>query len=179
MIETATANWLVGGAVQDRQTVTARWTPASLRLIDGVSVHEVLHVPKSHGYLTEIFRADWLRGMNVTVDQVFQVVLEPGGISAWHAHERTLDRLFVNRGMIRIVMYDAREDSPTRGLVNELRFGTVRPALVVIPPQVWHGIQNLASTESSVLNLVDRAYDYENPDHWRVPANSPEIPFTF
>ena len=179
MIETATATWLLGGAVKDRQTVTARWTPSSLRLIDGVSVHEVLNVPKSHGYLTEVFRADWLPGMNVTVDQVFQVVLEPGAISAWHAHERTLDRLFVNRGMVRVVLYDAREESPTHGLVNEFRFGAVRPALVVIPARVWHGIQNLAHSESSVLNLVDRAYDYENPDHWRVPATSPQIPFTF
>ena len=179
MIETAAPAWLLGDAVKDRQTITARWSPSALRLIDGVSIHEVLHVPKSQGYLTEVFRADWLHGMNVTVDQVFQVVLEAGGISAWHAHERTIDRIFVNRGMMRLVLYDAREDSPTRGLVNEFRFGAVRPALLVIPPRVWHGIQNLASTESSVLNLVDRAYAYDDPDHWRVPVNSPQSPFSF
>lgn len=179
MTETATATWLLPDAVKDRQTVTARWSPAAMRLIDGVSVHEVLNVPKSQGYLTEVFRADWLHGTNVTVDQVFQVVLEPGGISAWHAHERTLDRLFVNRGMIRLVLYDARDDSPTRGLVNEFRFGTVRPGLVIVPPRVWHGIQNLASTESSVLNLVDRAYAYDDPDHWRVPVSSAQIPFSW
>jgi dTDP-4-dehydrorhamnose 3,5-epimerase len=179
MIETAAPAWLLEDAVKDRQTITARWSPSALRLIDGVAVHEVLHVPKSQGYLTEVFRADWLHGTNVTVDQVFQVVLEAGGISAWHAHERTIDRIFVNRGMMRLVLYDAREESPTRGLVNELRFGTVRPALVIIPPRVWHGIQNLASAESSVLNLVDRAYAYDDPDHWRVPVNSPQIPFSF
>lgn len=174
-----TSPWLLEGAVKDAQSITARWSPASLRLIAGVSVHEVLNVPKNHGYLTEVFRADWLRGMNVTVDQVFQVVLDSGGISAWHAHERTIDRLFVSRGLVRIVLYDSREDSPTRGLINEFRFGTVRPALVCVPPQVWHGIQNVATTESMVLNLVDRAYDYEDPDHWRIPADSPHIPFSF
>jgi len=179
MIEIPSATWLLDGAVKDRQTVTARWTPSALRLIDGVSVHEVLNVPKSHGYLTEIFRTDWLRGMNVTVDQIFQVVLEPGAISAWHAHERVTDRLFVTRGLIRVVLFDNREDSPTRGLVNELRFGTVRPALIVVPPRVWHGIQNIASTESSVLNIVDSAYAYDDPDHWRVPQDAPQIPFTF
>lgn len=179
MIETATLPWLLDGAVKDRQTITARWSPSSLRLIDGVSVHEVLNVPKQNGYLTEVFRAEWMRGTNATVDQIFQVVLAPGAISAWHAHERTLDRLFVNHGMVRIVLYDARDDSPTRGMLNELRFGTVRPALIVIPAQVWHGIQNLAGTESSVLNIVDRAYAYDDPDHWRVPANAAQIPFTF
>ena len=175
----ATPAWLLEGATKDRQTITARWTPSSLRLIDGVSVHEVLNVPKSNGYLTEVFRGDWLRGVNVTVDQVFQVVLDPGGISAWHAHEQTLDRLFAGRGMLRIVLYDAREDSPTRGLVNEFRFGTVRPALICVPPRVWHGIQNVSAEPSVVVNLVDRAYDYEDPDHWRLPADSPLIPFSF
>lgn len=136
----------------------------------------MLHVPKQHGYLTEVFRAAWSEG---GVDQVFQVVLEPGAISAWHAHGETLDRLFVTSGLVRIVLFDGREDSPTFGQINEFRFGTVRPALVVVPPRVWHGIQNVAGSASAVLNLVDRAYDYENPDHWRVPADSPAIPFTF
>jgi dTDP-4-dehydrorhamnose 3,5-epimerase len=179
MIKEHTSTWQFADAIKDTQTITARWSPYDRRLIDGVTVHEVLNVPKNNGYLTEVFRTDWMRGMNVTVDQVFQVTLEAGGISAWHAHGRTIDRLFVNQGMMRVVLYDSREESPTRGLLNEFRFGSVRPALIVIPPQVWHGIQNVASTESSVLNLVDRAYDYEDPDHWRVPADSPHIPFKF
>jgi dTDP-4-dehydrorhamnose 3,5-epimerase len=171
-------SWLVEGAQKDAQTITARWSPADLRLIDGVSIREVMHVPKRHGYLTEVLRREWL-GEHAHVDQVFQVVLEPGGISAWHAHEKTIDRLFVNDGLIRIVLYDTREDSPTRGLINEFRFGTIRPALVVVPPKVWHGVQNVAATRSAILNLVDRAYHYEDPDHWRVPHDSPAIPFTF
>lgn len=179
MTEIADATWLLENAVKDSQTVNARWTPTSIRLIDGVSLQEVANVPKNHGYLTEVFRADWFRGLNVTVDQVFQVVLQPGGISAWHAHEKTLDRLFVNHGLIRIVLYDAREESPTRGLINEFRFGTVRPALIAIPPRVWHGVQNVSSESSSVLNLVDQAYRYDDPDHWRVAANSPHVPFTW
>ena len=77
-----------------------------------------------------------------------------------------------------MVLFDAREDSSTRGLVNEFRFGERRPGLVVIPPRVWHGVQNLSPGPSTILNLVDQAYEYEDPDHWRVPADSPEIPFS-
>jgi dTDP-4-dehydrorhamnose 3,5-epimerase len=75
------SNWLLPNARKDRQTITARWTPASMQLIDGVSVREVLNVPKNSGYLTEIFRAEWMDG-RAHVDQVFQVVLEPGAVSA-------------------------------------------------------------------------------------------------
>ena len=105
--------------------------------------------------------------------------LVPGGISAWHAHEHTTDRLFVTAGLVRMVFYDNREGSPTRGLVTELKFGEHRPALVVVPPRVWHGLQNIGSDTARILNLVDRAYDYAAPDHWRVPADSPAVPFVF
>ena len=172
------SNWRSDHATKDRQTITARWTPASMTLIDGVIVKEVLNVPKSGGYLTEIFRSAWMDG-NSHVDQVFQVMLEPGAVSAWHAHSETTDRLFVNMGTVRVVLYDAREGSATFGVVNELVFGTIRPALVVVPPRVWHGIQNLSHLPSAVLNLVDRAYDYEDPDHWRLPADTDEIPYRF
>jgi dTDP-4-dehydrorhamnose 3,5-epimerase len=172
------ATWLLEDAVKDSQSITARWTPAAMRLIDGVRVHEVLHVPKSNGYLTEIFRAEWFPA-NTRVDQLFQVVLDPNGISAWHAHAATTDRLFISHGIGRVVLYDAREDSPTRGTLNEFRFGTIRPALIVIPPQVWHGVHNTGTTACIMLNLVDRAYDYEDPDHWRVAYPSPQIPFRF
>lgn len=170
--------WRIDGAMKDRQTITARWTPSEQRLIDGVTVREVLNVPKANGYLTEMFRRDWGETGGV-VDQVFQVVLDPGAISAWHAHANTTDRLFVSYGRARIVLYDGREDSPTRGAINEFRFGTIRPAMIHIPPRVWHGVQNVADGPAILINIVDRAYDYADPDHWRVPADSPEIPFTF
>ena len=77
------------------------------------------------------------------------------------------------------VLYDAREGSATHGVLNELVFGAIRPALIVVPPRVWHGIEKPSHTTSTALNLVDRAYDYEDPDHWRLPADSSEIPYQF
>jgi dTDP-4-dehydrorhamnose 3,5-epimerase len=166
---------MMPGARKDAQSVDRYWRPVQ-DLIDGVAVHEVSNVTKDTGYLTEVFRADW--GLDDgAVDQVFQVVVFPGRVSAWHTHRETLDRLFVNLGQVKIVLYDAREDSPTRGLVNVFRLGSVRPALLIVPPGVWHGLQNVGSEPAAVLNAVDRAYDYEDPDHWRLPADTSEIPY--
>jgi len=172
------SDWRVDGAKKDPQSITADWNRVAMRLIDGVSVHEIANVPKNDGHLTEIFRAEWFGG-DVSIAQVFQVMLNPGAISAWHAHEKTLDRLFVSAGVARIVLYDNREDSPTRGEINEFRFGVIRPALVVVPPRVWHGTQNISDERAVILNLVDHAYEYESPDHWRVPYDSAAIPFRF
>lgn len=171
-------DWLLSTAVRDAQTITATWDPLRGRIIDGLRIEEVRTVPKGNGVLTEVYRRDWQIDA-LDVDQVFEVRLVPGGISAWHAHEHTTDRLFVTGGLVRMVFYDQRADSPTRGLVTGLKFGEHRPALIMVPPRVWHGLQNIGPTEARVLNLVDRAYDYEAPDHWRVPADSPHVPYTF
>jgi dTDP-4-dehydrorhamnose 3,5-epimerase len=165
------------GATKDEQSVTADWTVLQ-EPIDGVQLIEVRNVIANSGLTTEVLRRDWFGG-DVEIDQVFQVTLGPHGISAWHVHLDTTDRLFVNAGQVKIALYDSRSGSSTRGLVNEFRLGERRPGLVVIPPGVWHGVQNLLATESRVLNLVDVAYEYEDPDHWRLPADTAEIPYSF
>lgn len=170
--------WLLPNATKDKQSITSDWEFTDIQMIEGVRLREVKNVPKNNGSLVEIARTEWL-GNNMTIDQIFQVMLLPKAISAWHAHEMTTDRLFVNHGLIKIVLYDAREDSPTFGRINEFRLGSIRPALLVVPPRIWHGVQNISDECSTILNLVDKAYSYENPDHWRVDFNSPEIPYQF
>ncbi len=165
------------GAKRDAQSITADWQPLQ-PLIDGVVVREVRNVIKDNGYLTEVWREDW--GLDaLDVAQVFQVVLEPAAISAWHVHQHATDRLFANHGQLKLVLFDARAGSPTEGRINVFRCGTARPMLVVVPPGVWHGVQNIGASPGSLLNLPDRAYAYEAPDHWRVPPDSDQIPYSF
>ncbi len=163
---------------RDARSITRDWQLVAQRLIDGVTVHEVKNVPTTYGYLTEIFRTDWGLG-GAGVDQVFQSILEPGAITGWHAHRDTTDRLFISQGRVRIVLYDGRRAAPTYGTINELTFGILRPAVIVLPPQVWHAVENLASTPSVLLNVVDRAYTYEQPDHYRLALDSDQIPYRF
>ena len=169
---------MLDGAKQDDQSITADWNPTQITLIDGVRVNEVRNVPKVNGWLTEIFRRDWQLDDGI-VDQVFQVVLVPEGISAWHTHRNTQDRLFSTSGLVRIVLFDARPESPTHQKLNVLRFGELRPALVTIPPNVWHGVKNIGTANATILNMVDRAYRYEQPDHWRLPQDTDQIPYTW
>ena len=166
------------GSTKDKQSITSDWVKMQ-NLISGVQLKEVKNVMvRDGGYLTEIFRRDWNLGDTV-VDQVFQRFMEPGAISGWHVHQKTTDRLFVSYGVIKIVLYDAREDSATFGSINEFCLGTPRPALVIIPPGIWHAVKNLSNNLSSLINLVDKAYLYEDPDHWRLPLNTDKIPYKF
>ena len=177
MNEFTPAAGFIAGATQDEQSITRDWQPLQ-PLIEGVRVREVRPVPKDNGVLTEIWRADWAVD-DLPVAQVFQNLLQPGGISGWHVHRSTTDRIFVNSGLMKLVLHDARTASPTFGRINEFRLGDVRPALVLVPPGVWHAVQNLASEPSRLLNLVDQSYAYEDPDHWRLPLDAPQIPYRF
>lgn len=164
------------GTKQDRQSVTKDWE--SLQpLIEGVQVCEVRSVIKDNGHLTELYRSDW-KGMT-EIRHVFQETLIPGEITAWHLHDQTTDRLFVSMGLVKIVLYDAREDSPTQGFLNVFRFGTPRSGLVIIPPGIWHGVMNVGSELALLINLTDQVYEYENPDHWKLPFDTEQIPYCF
>lgn len=173
----APAEGAIEGCTRDPQSVTRDWQPLQT-LIGGVRVHEVKNVAKDNGYLTEIWRNDW--GLApTTVAQAFQALLEPHAVSAWHVHQHATDRLFANHGLVKIVLFDARVGSATEGRVNVFRCGTIRPTLIVVPPGVWHGVQNLGASPALLLNLPDRAYDYESPDHWRLPPDTDRIPYSF
>ena len=170
--------WKLEGSTHDRQSIAADWQSIQHPIIEGVRFKEVRNILKMNGTLVEVYRRDWDLDQE-PIDQVFQVTLSPGGVSAWHAHARTMDRLFVNQGAMRLVLFDARQSSPTLGTINEFRMGSARPMVVVIPPKVWHGVQNIGAEPASILNLVDAAYQYDAPDHWRIPSDSPTIPFRF
>jgi len=171
-------DWLLPGAEQDPQSVTSDWKHVDQDLLEGVRVHEISNVVRPTRILTEIWRSDWKLDEE-PVDQVFQVVLEAGSVSAWHAHASTTDRLFVSRGHAQLVLYDSRPGSATHGGVNEFHLSERRPTIVVVPPKLWHGLANRTHEPTIILNLTDRAYNYESPDHWRVPVGSPEIPYSF
>lgn len=168
---------MLAGAHKDSQVVTPDWQMIRAG-IDGVVAREVRHVPRDHGVITEIYRTEW-DPTGLPVGHVYQSRLYPGAIGAWSCHMKSIDRLFVNQGQLKIVLFDARPGSPTERQVMELHAGDYRPTFLVIPVGVWHGIQNVGPADALMMNLPTHAYDYEDPDHWRLPFDSPEIPYSW
>ncbi|MBC7802416.1 MAG: dTDP-4-dehydrorhamnose 3,5-epimerase family protein [Candidatus Parcubacteria bacterium] len=170
--------WKLHGMKQDVQSITRDWQFVHQTLISGVQVKPVSNVPTGYGHLCEVMRMDWK--LDATgVDQVFFSAFDAGGVSGWHAHALTTDRLFVAQGRMEIVLFDSRQESPTHGEVNRFRLGTARPALVSVPPGIWHAVRNGGGQPAVLINIVDRAYQYEQPDHYRLPLETDQIPFRF
>ena len=160
---------------KDSQQVNEDWKRVGAD-IDGVSIREVRHVPRDHGVITEIFRPE-RDPTGLPVIHIYQSRLFAGALGAWSCHKRTTDRLFVNQGQLKIVLYDDREESRTKGTVMRLIAGDARPCLMVLPPGIWHGLQNVGNSDALVINCPTQAYDYRDPDHYRLPFDTPEIPY--
>jgi dTDP-4-dehydrorhamnose 3,5-epimerase len=165
------------GATKDGHHVTEDWT-ALREGIAGVKLHEIPNLITRNGVMTEIFRADW--GMvDRPIEQMIYVALRPGSLSAWHMHALKTDHLMVIEGTVKTVLYDGREDSPTHKQIEVFHLSVMRPTLIVIPPGVWHGLQNVEADNSGFVNFFDRAYDPLDPDDWRLDPECEEIPYRF
>jgi dTDP-4-dehydrorhamnose 3,5-epimerase len=168
---------MFAAAKKDDQQITNGWQKLQ-RVIEGVAVREVLHVPRPHGIITELYRPEW-DPSRMPVVQTYQSRLFPGAIGAWSCHAKSIDRLFVNSGLLKIVLFDGREQSPTYRMLNEFYAGDARPTFLVIPTGIWHGLQNIGTADALVLNFPTMAYDYQDPDHYRLPLDAPEIPYVW
>jgi dTDP-4-dehydrorhamnose 3,5-epimerase len=147
----------------------------SQQLIDGLGFRPVRPVPHEDGTLAEIVRADWPE-VDDEVVQVHLTTTYPGRVRAWGLHQRSTDRLFVVKGLISIVVFDGREDSPTYGTLNEFKVSERNPALLVIPPNLYHGWKTIGVDEAFVLNMPTSMYKYDQPDALDLPYDCAEAP---
>ncbi len=144
-------------------------------MIDGVVVKKLRVVPDERGHLMEMLRSD--DEVFEKFGQVYLTTIYPGIIKGWHMHARQDDNVVCVRGMIKLVLYDAREDSATRGEVSELFPGENNPVLVHIPRGVYHGWKCISEHEAYVVNVPNELYDYDEPDELRLPYDTDEIPY--
>jgi dTDP-4-dehydrorhamnose 3,5-epimerase len=146
--------------------------------IDGVHVRLATTHLDERGELCEVYNPDWGFSHEPLV-YVYQATVRPGRVKGWVYHEHQDDRLFVSGGSLKIVLYDLREDSPTKGRINEIFLGDNRRGLVRIPKRVAHAVQNIGLDDASFINMPTRAYRHDNPDKYRISINSDQIPYRF
>jgi dTDP-4-dehydrorhamnose 3,5-epimerase len=163
----------VTGAAELLQKQSAVTELGKLRAtpIQGVQFRATRPVPHEDGYLAEVARASW-EIIDQPIVQVHTTTTFPGRIRAWGLHQESTDRLFVVTGLVKIVVFDGRKASPTFGQLNEFTVGEKNPALLVIPPDLYHGWKNIGSAEAVIINMPSRMYDYEAPDALDLPWDS-------
>ncbi len=144
-------------------------------MIDGVKVKKLRVIPDERGRLMEMLRSD--DELFIKFGQVYMTTGYPGVVKAWHYHKKQVDNFVVIKGMMKIVLYDSRENSPTKGEINEFFMGDHNPILLQIPALVYHGFKCISGEEAIVVNCPTEVYDYREPDEYRLDPHSGEIPY--
>lgn len=144
-------------------------------MINGVKVKKLNPLPDERGLVMEILRCD--DKIFKKFGQVYITTAYPGAVKAWHYHKKQTDSFAVIHGMIKIVLYDPRKNSPTKGEINEFFMGIYNPILIQIPPEVYHGFKGISEQEAIMLNCPTEPYNRQNPDEYRLPAHTKKIPY--
>ncbi|MDA8233300.1 MAG: dTDP-4-dehydrorhamnose 3,5-epimerase family protein [Clostridia bacterium] len=144
-------------------------------MIQGVKVKKLKVIPDERGRLMEMLRSD--DGEFIKFGQIYMTSAYPGVVKGWHYHKVQTDNFVVVKGMMKVVLYDSREDSPTMGEVNEFFMGEHNPILLQIPPYVFHGFKCVSETEAIVINSPTEVYNYQQPDEFRVHPHDNDIPY--
>ena len=144
-------------------------------MISGVKTKRLKVIADERGRLMEMLRAD--DEMYMKFGQVYLTSAYPGVVKGWHYHKRQVDHFVVVRGMMKVVLYDARKDSPTTGEVNEFFLGDHNQMVLQIPILVYHGFKCIGEQEALVVNCTTETYDYENPDEFRIDPYDNDIPY--
>ena len=139
--------------------------------IDGLRFRPVRPVPHEDGTVAEVARANWAE-IDLPIVQVHITTTLPGRVRAWGLHQFSTDRLFVVDGLVSIVVYDGREESSTFRCLNEFRVSDRNPGLLVIPPNLYHGWENIGTDEAFIINMPSNTYDYTTPDALDLPYDS-------
>ena len=87
--------------------------------------------------------------------EIYFSTVTRNGIKAWHLHkEATLNYVCV-RGIVKLVLFDNRNSSLTKGKYQELILSPKNYFLVTIPPNIWNGFKNLDNEESIIANCLN------------------------
>jgi len=144
-------------------------------MIEGVKVKKLKVIPDERGRLMEMLRAD--DELFIKFGQVYLTTAYPGVVKGWHYHKKQIDNMVVVKGMMKIVLYDEREGSSTKGEINEFFTGIHNPLLLQIPPLVIHGFKCISEEEAMVINCPTETYNYEDPDEFRIDPHKNGIPY--
>lgn len=148
-----------------------------MKLIEGVEIKKLEKHADERGILCELFRKDWSIFKEFVM--AYFSVTYPGVVRAWHRHPRTKqeDYLCILQGMAKVVIYDQREDSTTKGIINEFFIGEDNMVLLKIPGECWHGFKAVGTKLVVLINFPTKLYNYKNPDEERLAPNTDKIPY--
>ena len=126
-------------------------------MIAGVSVTPLRQIVDERGKIMHFMRKD-----DPSFDKFGEVYFSqvmPGAIKAWHLHTEMDLNYAVVSGRIKLVLYDPRDGSATRGELMELFLSPENYQRVHVPHGVWNGFKGVGTEAALVVNCATIPHD--------------------
>ena len=142
-------------------------------MIHGVKVVPLRQIVDERGKIMHMLKAtdEHFLGFG----EIYFSTAWPGTIKAWHVHRSMTVNNAVVTGRAKLVMYDLREDSPTRGELQEVFFGEDNYVLVQIPPGIANGYKAYGDKQVIMANAATEPHDPDEME--RLDPFTDRIPY--
>jgi dTDP-4-dehydrorhamnose 3,5-epimerase len=142
----------------------------------GVVIFPLREISDHRGAVLHMMRAD-AAGFTQFGECYFSEIF-PGAVKAWKKHTLQTQSLAVPVGNIRLVMYDDRVSSATKGQLTVLELG--RPDAyfrISIPPGIWYGFMCTGSLPALLANCTDLPHSKTESEV--LPSDDASIPYSW
>ncbi len=125
-------------------------------MIEGVRKIPLRRIPDERGTVSHMLRRDdphFLGFGEIYFSTVYQ-----GVVKGWHRHRYMTLNYAVPHGRVKLVVFDDRDGSPSRGACDEFFLGPDDYSLVQIPPGLWNGFKGMSEV-ALVANCCTHPHD--------------------
>lgn len=126
-------------------------------MIDGVKIRQIKKIPDERGTIMHMLKST--DSEFTKFGEIYFSTIYPNVVKGWHIHTKMTLQYTVVYGQIKLVLYDDRKKSPTRGELMELFVGEENYSLITIPPMVWNGFKGIGQITAIVANCSDIPHD--------------------
>jgi dTDP-4-dehydrorhamnose 3,5-epimerase len=142
-------------------------------VIEGVKIIPLRQIVDERGKIMHMLKAT--DPHFIKFGEIYFSCAWPGVVKAWHIHTSMTVNNAVLSGRAKLVIYDLRKDSPTKGNLQEIFFGEDNYCLVQIPPGLANGYK--AYGDKMVI-LANCASEPHRPEEMiRMDPFTSEIPY--
>ena len=122
-------------------------------MIDGVVITKRKIIRDDRGQVMHMLRND--DKVFKSFGEIYFSTINYNKIKAWHLHkEATLNYVCI-KGKVKLVLYDDRSDSSSKGKLEEIILSPDNYNLITIPNNVWNGFKGLDKEESIIANCLN------------------------
>ena len=125
-------------------------------MINDVIIQDLKIIPDERGSIMHMIKN---KNNDFVFGEIYFSTSYPNVIKGWHEHTKQTQNYAVIKGMIKLVLYDNRENSSTYKKIQEIFIGSKNYKLVTIPPGIINGYKNICNEEVIVANCSYLPHD--------------------